>query len=236
MLFCLEFIILSKRKVKFMKRKANSILLTCLCVLLAGLFSATVYAALQSTLNISNTISFTPSSDELYYKAYVEVRYKDSTSNQINASALDHDGMAHDVADQDDTTHTLNMGTVLEFTKEERTIVYKITVMNYTYDGELEVSFTLNNPEVTLPGSTTVVVQNSVNTAMSGAKNAQQNTIPLTQQGNTYSFRLDEFTQQHYDALTAPQVTFYIESTCVYFGKSFNQHNDFNFNLTKISN
>ncbi|MBR4407310.1 MAG: hypothetical protein IKT27_03255, partial [Clostridia bacterium] len=72
-----------------MKRKANSILLTCLCVLLAGLFSATVYAALQSTLNISNTISFTPSSDELYYKAYVEVRYKDSTSNQVNTSALD---------------------------------------------------------------------------------------------------------------------------------------------------
>ena len=230
MLFALKFIILSKRKVKIMKRKATSIILGCLCVMLVGVLGASIYAAIQSNLRFSNTISFTPNSQNVFYEVDARAYYENQPNSPLGTGWIDNS--RHYSNNPED--HIANMYYVPEFSKENRVLIYSITIMNYTSDANLEVSFTLTNPEITLTGTNTIAVTNEVDNTKSGQVNG--NAIAhLTQNGNTYSFTLQKYTEADLVNDTVPTVTFYIKTTCHYFGKSFSLDNNFDFSLTKVN-
>lgn len=219
-----------------MKRKATSILLGCLSVMLVAVFSVTVYAALQSSLRISNTISFTPNSQNIFYEANAIAYYKGEKDTGPKASTW-IDNSTH--TSTDPSRNEGNMYEVPSFKKDKRTIVYEITVSNYTSDANLNVSFTLTNPEIMYDSGedkqgVVLAVTNMVDTTISGQMNGNAGLTYLTQDGNRYSFELSRYTMTHLQTQTAPSVTFYIETTCHYFGESYKLHNDFTFSLTKV--
>lgn len=213
-----------------MKRKATSIILGCLCVMLVGVLGASIYAAIQSNLRFSNTISFTPNSQNIFYEVDARAYYENQPNSPLGSGWIDNSrNYSNNPAD-----HIAHMGYVPEFSKENRVLIYSITIMNYTSDADIEVSFTLTNPEITLTGTNTIAVTNQVDTTKSGQVNGSA-TTPLTQNGNIYSFTLDKYTETDLINGTVPTVTFYIKTTCHYFGKSFSLSNDFDFSLTKVN-
>lgn len=210
-----------------MTKKASTFLIGCLCIALSAFLGLAVYANLSSSLDLSNKISFTPDSQSIYYYGQVSVWQNDVVQT---SAKIDHDGK--NIAG-DDTTDHLNLYTP-RFTKEDNKLVYVIKIYNYTQTSDLHVSITLNR-QLMLDNTQTVAVENKMLTANSFVYGSEkQNPQPLTAVGNMYSATIDSATVDDYQGnlADAPHVEFQIETTCVYFAKSFNLQNYFDFTLT----
>lgn len=131
------FIIIIGESVK----KASTLLLAFLTLVLAGLFTYTVYATLTATISFSNRISFT--SYGVYFKANIKIVNPENESVILCQGTINNSGDDFSV-EPNPITHylDLNFGNAISFSQAHPTIRYIITIENYS-EFDIDASFTL---------------------------------------------------------------------------------------------
>lgn len=108
-------------------KRFSTIMLSFLCVVALGVGGYAVYAALNASISLHNNVIFNAPDDVFFIGTVIVDRGNDSIKSDI----INHNGSASSVNSGAINKTKMDFSDI-NFTKEEGTLVYKITIENYT--------------------------------------------------------------------------------------------------------
>lgn len=118
-------------------KRFSILMLSVLCIAALGFGGYMVYANLSVSMNLHNNVIF-DAGDDVYFVASVSVSYAGEQNVIVSDVLLQNGSPSSEAANKT----KIEFGNLVAFTRDKDTLVYKITIQNFT-EAPIKVSLTL---------------------------------------------------------------------------------------------